>query len=152
MRKKSPLHGFVLIEVLFAIMLVLTAALIVSATMPVATVSRTMSQLQDKAMDIAQKQMEAIRSTGYANVNASQLQALGLIDSTNSVAWDPNAFPFTNSDNAKLDNPGLVLPNGSGTVEIIQLNFNLVQVIVTVYWTDRGTNRQYSIGTLMANL
>jgi hypothetical protein len=120
--------------------------------MPVATVSRVMSQYQDKAMDVAQKQMEAIRSAGYANANPSQLQALGLIDSTFAVGNNPNAFPFTNSDHSNLDNPGLVLPSGTGTVEIDQLNFNLVQVIVTVYWSDHGTNRSYVIGSLMANL
>ena len=72
-------HGFVLIEVLYAIFLVLTAALIVAATMPVATVSRTMTSYEDKAMDLAQKQMEAIRTAGFANCTPGQLASLGVI-------------------------------------------------------------------------
>ena len=145
-------RGFVLIEVLFAIFLVLTAALIVSATMPVATVSRTMANFEDKAMDVAQKQMEAIRAAGYANCNPAQLASLGLIDSTSSVGSDPNLFSFSNSDSANLDNPAKVLPGGAGTIKVDQLNFNLIRVTIKVTWSDRGTPRSYQIGSLEANL
>ncbi len=151
-RIRRARQGFVLIEVLFAIFLVMTAALIVAATTPVSTVSRTMSKMEDKAMDLAQKQVEAIRGAGFANANPGQLVAYGLIDSTNPIGNNPNLYPFTNSDSANRDNPSAVLPNGSGTVEVDQLNFNLVRVIVTVNWTDRGTPRTYSVGTLMADL
>jgi hypothetical protein len=141
-----------LIEVLFALFLLMTAALIVAATTPVATVSRNTSKLEDKAMDLAQKQVEAIRGAGYANANPTQLVSLGLIDSTNAIGTDPNLFGFTNSDSANLDNPGTVLPNGTGTVEVDQLNLNLVRITVTVSWSDRGNQQSYTLGTLMANL
>jgi type II secretory pathway pseudopilin PulG len=151
-QKKRFGRGFLLIEVLYAIFLVLTAALIVAATMPVATVSRTMSSQQDKAMDLAQKQMEAIRAAGFANCNAGQLASLGLIDSANPVGTNPSVFSFTNSDSQNLDNPSTVLTSGAGTVEIDQLSLNMVRVTITVTWTSQGTPYTFQIGSMEANL
>jgi hypothetical protein len=137
---------------LYAIFLVLTAALIVAATMPVATVSRTMTSYEDKAMDLAQKQMEAIRTAGFANCTPGQLASLGVIDSTNPVGDNPNVYSFTNSDSANRDNPSLVLPSGAGTVELDTLSLNMTRVLITVTWSDHGTPRSYQIGSLEANL
>src|SRR5271165_3463867 len=123
-------RGLVLMEVLFAIMLVATAALIVAATMPVANQSRGRASNLDRAMDLAQKQIEAIRGTGFPNINPTQLAANGLIDSANPITG--NIYSFTNSDVANLDNPAAVLKNGAGTVEVDSVNANMVQVIVTV--------------------
>ena len=148
--------GFTLIEILFAIFLVTICALIVSATMPVANVSRAKASDLDKAMGLAQKQLEAIRGLGFPNLNAIQLANNGLIDNTKPVA--ANTYSFTNSDSANLDNPSLVLAKGSGTVKIEQLNMNLDRVTITVNWYDpkyfvAGTHMKgYAVGTLIANL
>ncbi|HWD39990.1 MAG TPA: hypothetical protein VG944_14165 [Fimbriimonas sp.] len=150
MKKFSIRRGVVLIEVLYAMALVFTAALIVSATMPLANVSRNKAQLADKAMDLAQKQMEAIRSAGYSNANVTQLASLGLIDSTSAVGT--NTYAFSNVDSSKLDNPSKVLPSGSGQIKIEQLSIDLVRLTITVGWSDQGTARSYTVGTLMANL
>ncbi len=120
--------------------------------MPVATVSRTMTSYEDKAMDLAQKQMEAIRTAGFANCTPGQLASLGVIDSTNPVGDNPNVYSFTNSDSANRDNPSLVLPSGAGTVELDTLSLNMTRVLITVTWSDHGTPRSYQIGSLEANL
>ena len=147
MRKK---RGFTLIEVLFAIFLVVICAFIIAATMPIANTSRTKASDQDKAMGLAQKQLEAIRGQGYANVTPTQLTALGLIDNANPIGT--NTYSFTNSDSANLDNPSLILNKGTGTVKLEQLDLNLVRVTVTVTWLDRVTYKNFSVGTLIANL
>ena len=143
-------RGFVLIEAVFAIFLIFTAALIVAATLPVSNESRNKTNLSDKAMDVAQKQIEAIRTLGFPNANATNLAQNGLIDSPNPVS--DSTYSFTNSDSTVLDNPATILPNGAGIVNIQQLNFNIIQVIVTVTWTDQGNPETYTIGTLEANL
>ena len=148
--KKSNVRGFVLMEALFAIFLIAAGALIVAATMPVSNVSRNTAQLADKAMDVCQKQMEAIRLGGFSDANPTQLATQGLIDNANPVG--NNLYTFTNSDSTNLDNPGEVLPSGTGTVEIEQLTFDETRITITVNWMDNGTAKSYSIGTIISNL
>jgi competence protein ComGC len=142
--------AFVLVEVLFAIFLITAGAFIVAATMPISNVSRQEAMYADKAMDLAQKQMEAIRAGGFSDASAIELVSQGLIDSPNPVAT--NTYTFTNSDSANLDNPALVLPSGTGTVKIENLTLTMTRITVTVNWSDSGVARTYSIGTLIANL
>lgn len=148
--RKSLTRAFTLIEVLFAVFLVGVSASIVVVTMPTATQSRIKADLNNKATSMAQKQLEAIRGMGYANVSANQLATAGVIDSASPVAT--NTYSFTNSDSAKLDNPALILPNGVGRVKIEQVDIDLREVIVTVTWNDRGVTRSITLGTLIANL
>lgn len=150
MRTRKSKRGYLLIEALFAIFFIFMAAMIVTATLPVSNVSRYEAQLQDKAMDLAQKQVEAIRTLGFANATAGQLASNGLIDNTTEVA--NNTFTFTNVDSANLDNPATVLPNGAGTVTVNSLSSDFTQLIVTVTWTNQGTPETYSVGTLLAQL
>ena len=151
MKKKRQLQqAFALIEVLFAFGLVAVSALIVAATMPVATTSRAKANLQYKAMGLAQKQIEAIQGLGYANATSSQLLSFNLIDSSTAVST--NTYLFSNADSGARDNPARILPNGTGTVKVEQADIDLRRVVVTVNWTDRGVAKSYTLGTLIANL
>lgn len=149
-KRKSTGKGFSLIEVLFAVFLVALCAVIVSASMPLANKARIRSDQYNKALNLAQKQLEAIRGKGYANATASQLYSLGLVDSTTPIAT--NTYSFTNSDSAALDNPSRILPSGTGSVLVEQADLDLRRIIVTVKWIDRGANKQVQLGTLVANL
>lgn len=142
--------GSSLVESLFAVFLVLSAAAVVVATIPIGTTSQGIADLNNKAMGLAQKELEAIRGAGYANTSASQLYANGLIDGTTPVA--ENTFSFTNADSASKDSPALVLPSGTGKVKVEQLDIDLRRVTVTVNFVDRGTPKQVQVGTLIANL
>jgi len=148
--KRTRKSGVTLIEVLFAMFLVMACAMIVAATMPIADVSRGKADLLSKAGGLVQKQLEAIRGTGYANINATSLAGYGYIDSPNPIST--NTYSFSNSDSSHLDNPSRILPGGVGTVQIIQVQANLVQVIVTVTYSDSQRSRTVSVGTLVANL
>lgn len=142
--------GFTFIEVVLAIFLVVTSATIALATMPLSTSSRVKADLNNRATSLAQKQLEAIRGRGYANATASQLYAVGLIDNTTEITT--NTYAFTNNDSAALDNPAKVLPSGTGTVKVEQVDLDLRRITVTVNWVDRGVNRSLVVGTLVANL
>lgn len=150
MKKRTTGNAFSLIEVLFAVFLIALCAIVVSASMPLANKARMRADQYNKALGLAQKQLEAIRGKGYANATASQLLSLGLIDSTTTVAT--NTYAFTNTDSAALDNPARILPSGTGTVLVEQADLDLRRVVVTVNWIDRGTTRQVQLGTLVANL
>ena len=148
--KRNRRSGVTLIEVLFAMFLVVTCAMIVSATMPIADVARGKADLLSKATGLGQKQLEAIRGVGYANLNPSALAGYGLIDSPTAIG--SNTYSFSNSDSAKLDNPAKILPTGTGTVQLNQIATNLIQVIVTVKYSDNQRNRSITLGTVVANL
>lgn len=149
-RRTKTVRGFSLIEVLFAIFLASICAMILAASMPVANNSRARADLYNKATSLAQKQLEAISGLGYANATPAQLKSFNLIDSATPVGT--NTYSFSNVDIAQLDNPAQVLPNGSGTVEVSQVDLDLRKVVVTVNWVDRGRNRSLKLGTLIANL
>lgn len=142
--------GFTFLEVLLALFLVVTSATIVLATMPLSTSARVKADLNNRATSLAQKQLEAIRGRGYANATANQLLTAGLIDSSTEVST--STYAFTNNDSGVLDNPAKVLPSGTGTVKVEQIDLDLRRVIVTVKWTDRGKNFTTTVGTLIANL
>ncbi len=150
MTPRKTQSAFTLIEVLFAFGLLTVSALIVAATMPVATTSRVKANLQYKAMGLAQKQLEAIRGLGYANATVSQLYTFGLIDSATAVST--NTYSFSNGDSAARDNPSRILPTGSGTVKVEQADLDLRKITIVVNWKDRGVDKSYSLGTLIANL
>ncbi|MHB8636279.1 MAG: type IV pilus modification PilV family protein [Fimbriimonadaceae bacterium] len=148
--KRTRKSGVTLIEVLFAMFLVMACALIVAATMPIADVARGKADLMSKATGMAQKQLEAIRGVGYANINPASLASYGLIDSTTPIA--SNTYSFTNSDSANLDNPSRILPQGAGSVKVESVQTNLVRVTITVTYNDNQRNQSVTLGTLVANL
>lgn len=149
-RKNLRQRGFSMIEVLFAIFLAAMSAAILAASMPIATMSRTKADYQNKATSLAQKQLEAIRSLGYANVTASQLSVYSLIDNLTPVAT--NTYTWTNVDSGVLDSPANVLPGGTARILVDQPDIDMRRVIVTVYWVDRGRTKSIVLGTLVANL
>lgn len=142
--------GATLIESLFAVFLVFSAASVVLSTMPIGTNARTISELKQRAMGLAQKELEAIRGLGYANATATQLYSFGFIDSTTPVT--DSTYSFTNVDNAARDNPARILPTGTGTVKLEQTDIDLRRVTVTVSYVERGTPKSVTVGTLIANL
>ena len=150
MKTRKRVRGFSLIEVLFSVFLVVVCASIVAATMPMATNARARADSYNKALNLAQKQLESIRGHGYANATPDQMLPDGLIDTVTPVAT--NTYPFTNSDSAARDNPARVLQNGTGTVLVEQADLDLRRVIVTVSWSDRNGNHSVQLGTLIANL
>lgn len=143
-------RGFSLIEVLIAVFLVITCMLVVIATMPLATASRAKADLMNRAMGLAQKELEGLRGVGYSNLTPTQMYSYGLIDSTTPTGTD--TYAFTSADALANDNPSKVLPNGTGSVKVEQMDFDLRRVTITITYKDRGTTRTVRLGTLVANL
>jgi len=150
MKRSKRIRGHTLIEVLIASFLALACALIFAATMPTANTSRVKADLNNRALSLAQKEMEAIRTLGFANTTPAQLAANGLIDSATPVAT--NTYSFTNIDTPAVDSPATVLPNGQGRVRIETAANDLRRVTIIVTWQERGRARTVTIATLVANL
>lgn len=143
-------RGFSLVETLIAIFLVVTCMLVVVATMPLATASRAKADLLSRATGLAQKQIEAMRGVGYPNLTGTQMASYGLVDSGTPIAT--NTYSFTNADSLANDSPARVLPSGTGTVMVEQVDVDLRRITVVVTYRDRGTTRTVRLGTLVANL
>jgi type II secretory pathway pseudopilin PulG len=147
MRKKM---GSTLIEALLAVFIFAMSAVILTSAMPMATKTRIKADNMNKAAGMAQKMIEAVRGSGYANVTANQLYGLGLIDSTTPIST--NRYATTNVDTASLDNVGRILPGGYSHMIVEQVDIDLRRVTVHIHWVDRGVAKRYVLGTLIANL
>lgn len=139
-----------LTEVMYAVLITGVSAAVLVAAMPAATQAYTTAAVQEHAINLAEKEMEAIRNQGFPNINPTQLNAVGLLDSSSPGA--NNAYTFNTVDAANNDNVPTVLPQGQGTVQINTLSLNLVQVTVTVNWVFQGKNQSYMLTTEVANL
>ena len=118
--------------------------------MPVSTVSRNKANYLNKAANFAQKEIELMKALGYPNLNATQLYANDLIDGTSPVAT--NTYSCNNTDSAVGDKISSLLPNGTGTVLIEQVDIELVRLTVTLRWTEKGRSRSYTVASLVANI
>lgn len=147
---RRKICGISLVEVLLAIFILGLSALILASTMPAATKSRVKADNMNKAAGAAQKILEAVRGSGYANVSATRLYALGLIDSTTPVAT--NTYTINTVDTAAFDNLAKILPGGSGQITVEQVDLDLRRVTVVINWTEEGITKTFRIGTLIANL
>lgn len=150
--QKGKRGAFTLVETMLAIFVVVISALMISAAMPISTVSRGRADLLNKASGISQKELEAVRTEGFANCNPTQLSSLGLIDSSAPVAT--NTYTFTNTDVAANDSVAKVLPQGTAQLQLINVSTSLTQVISTIKYYDNTVNafKTVTTGTLVANI
>ncbi|MBL1149878.1 MAG: hypothetical protein HND42_06675 [Armatimonadetes bacterium] len=129
-------RAYSLAETLFAVFLIAICGLIIGSTLPVANASRARADMLNKATEIAQKQMEAVKGLGYANLNATALASAGLLDST--VPDGSGYLRFDNVDSTAYGAPWQILPSGKGRLRIQQVRNDLRSITVRVEWTERN--------------
>ncbi len=159
--KRKAQRGHTLIEAMFAAFLALVCALIFSATVPVANLTRGKAENLNQATSLAQKTLESIRGGKYPNASVSQLFADGKIQSTTAVnlgslpgvgTAGEMAHEFTTVDVADVDSPGSVLPGGRGFIVSEQVNLDMRRITVIVAWQERSQWKSIRLMTLVANL
>ncbi len=147
---RRRLRGISYVEITLALFLMTASATIVAVTMPISTISRGKADLFNKAQNLAQKQLERVKAAGYPNLTGTQLNNLGIVDSATPTTG--TTFSWTDSDSGVSHSPGTVLPSGTATLTIDQVDTDLRRVTLTVNYSDRGRALTYSVGTLIANL
>lgn len=150
MKRRRLRRGFTFAETLLSVFIVASAATIVGATMPVATMSKTKAAYGSLAANYAQKQIEQMKMLGYQNLNATRLSAAGLIDSATPTSG--TTFSMANTDNAFGGHVGAILPSGTASMTLTQEANELRRIVIIVNWNERGNTRSYTVGTLVANL
>lgn len=152
--------GQTLVEAVFACFVTLSCALVYSATIPVANVSRGKGEKLAAATSLAYKQIENIKAVGYGSLDGPSLVADGLLNSSTLVNFQTEGlqtssetgFESSNIDAAGVDSAATILPNGRSFVQIAQADIDLRQVVVIVYWQEKGVWRSTRVGTLVANM
>lgn len=142
--------GFTLVETMLSVFMVACAGAILASAMPISTVSRVKADYTNKAANFAQKEIELMKALGYANLNETKLYAADLIDSTNEVTTD--TYSCNNTDSAVGDKVSSILPTGTATAKIEQIDLELKRITLTVNWKEKGRNRSYVVSSLVANL
>jgi prepilin-type N-terminal cleavage/methylation domain-containing protein len=150
MKRNRFRKGFSLLEVLFAVMITATCGALLAATIPIANSSRARANYLTLSTTLAQKQLEAVRAIGYANLTADQMFTYGLIDSRTAVAT--NTWPCCNIDAAQNDSPARILPRGAATVKVEQVDVDLKRITVEVTYRDQDETKRVTLATLVANL
>ena len=148
--KRKLRKGITLVEVLFGVFLATFCVLILAAGMPTATTARIKADNNNKATSLAQKELEAIRGVGYANLTGDRLFSYGLTDSKTPITG--STYSFTNVDLGLNDNAAKILNQGAGTVTVNQVSIGLREVIITVSWFDKSVKKSVTIGTRIAEL
>ena len=143
-------RGFSLIEAMLSVFMVATAGAILASAMPAATVSRSKGNYLNKAANFAQKEVELMKSLGYANLTAAKLYSADLVDSTSTVAT--NTWSCNSTDAAVGDRVSDLLPSGTGTIKVEQVDLELKRITITINWKERSRNRSYTVASLVANI
>lgn len=148
--RTERVRGMSYVEVMLALFLMTASIAIVGATMPLSSIALGKADLYNKAQNLAQKELERVRSLGYPNASPAQLLANQLVDSATPTSG--TTYSWTNVDGAVSHSPATVLPSGTGSITLEQVDIDLRRVTVTVTYSDRGRTLSYSTGTLIANL
>jgi Tfp pilus assembly protein PilV len=143
-------RGFSLVEAMLSVFMVASAGAILASAMPVATVSRTKANYMNKAANFAAKEIELMKAQTYPNLSPDKVFAADCIDNTTPVS--SNTYSCNNTDAAVGDRVTDILPHGSATAKIEQIDIELKRVTLTVSWTEKGKVRTFVAGSLVANL
>jgi prepilin-type N-terminal cleavage/methylation domain-containing protein len=149
MNKRSE-RGFSLIELMVVIFILAVGLTSVASLFIVGLVSSRQAERMSAAMYEAQRQMERMRSVGFANC---------VVDA--DVFTEAAGYSIIQENSDKTGQVGFEvpgLPNGEGTIDIAYYDSgagiypNLKDVTVTITWTGgRPTGGQTVMHSLIAN-
>ncbi len=150
-----------MIEAVVSMFVLLLCVLIYSASFPVANQSRAKTEQANIALSLAQRKIETIRSSGFANATPAQWLSTSLIQSTAPVDLNSalsysrmtgQSYEFTTTENAVFDSPATTLHNGRGYISMDQVQPNQKDIHVIVFWQDRDVLRFVRLSTTLINL
>ncbi|MES1227473.1 MAG: hypothetical protein ABUL72_02320 [Armatimonadota bacterium] len=158
--RRTKNRGQTLVEAVFACFVTLTCALVFSATVPVANVSRGKGERMAAATSLAYKQAENLKAIGYASLDGASLATAGYISANTLVNMQTAGLTTTSElgyesttiDSTGVDSASTILPSGRSFVELTQVDIDLRQITVVVFWKENNQWRNVRVGTLVANM
>lgn len=129
---KRARRAFTLIEVMIAMMIIASGAVILYAVAPMAAKTGKMVGNYQQAASIVQHKIDQLRGVGYGRLVYDELLDAGIIDAT------PNASPY---NFAGVDALTTVYKTATGTVQIVDFNANVKRITVTLTWSGAGNGQ-----------
>jgi prepilin-type N-terminal cleavage/methylation domain-containing protein len=136
MKRRS---GFTLLELVIAIFLFSFGILSVVQIFPLNRHLLTQSSMQTQASFLAQEQMEHVRSLSYADLTPGTFEARATLPTT----MGQFAGRFERMTTVQLIN---------GSYAVSATDVGLKRITVTVYWQERGGERNYRLTSYENNL
>lgn len=143
----STRKAFTLVEVMIALLAFSFLIAIFGALYPLGMRVNNDAKLRAEAVTIAQRTMEEIRLAGFGNLTYAGLLAYGVIGSS------PTTSPYSITTAGGVNSPASRLPNGTGTLTVSNVAFDLQKVLVTINWRgSSGSTQHLVVSTVIANL
>lgn len=133
---------------MLAVLMIGMAAAAFFGLFPTFTRSQIISSDEGKAVQMAQRMIEHLQLLKPADLNASTLSTINLIDPDQSEA--PFTFSEIPLDEATGYSPNRAIRNGAGLMEIENLDANSKKVTLTISWTSpKGKSMSITTGTVL---
>ncbi len=167
MERRVAQRGYLLLEALFALFILILMALLLAATLPISTRSNTLSADSLAAQALVSRKLAQVQSAGYGKLNGPALAESGVVDGTpahptateNADGTQSAAFLFTQID-ALSEKLGVksTAPEGRlflapfAPAELVvegRLTYTLVRATAVVRWTDSQGLRHFASATTL---
>ncbi len=126
-----------MLEVIFSIALISSAALMFSALIPPAVKTERMMANHQQATSLIQHKIDQLRGIGYGRLTYTEMEDAGIIDAS------PTSSPYRFTTVDRLTD---YYKAATGTVTVADFDANIRQVTVTLTWT--GASAKQGNGTL----
>jgi len=146
--QKKRIGGSVLLDGMLAVLMIAMAAAAFFGLLPAFTHSQITSADEGKAVQMAQRMIEHLQLLKPADLNASTLSTINLIDPGQDEA--PFSFSEIPLDEATGYSPSRAIKNGQAEMDIEDLDANSKKVTITMTWTSpKGKTQTFTTGTVL---
>ncbi|MEW9573124.1 type IV pilus modification protein PilV [Rhodanobacter sp. Si-c] len=151
MKTKHPNHGFSLIEVMVAVLIVTLGLLGIAGTLLTATRSASSSYLRQNAVQYAYDIVDRMRANA-ASVNAGGPYTASMAAPGTAPSPDCTTSSCTSAEMAAWDVwewQSLLrnLPNGQGSITLTSGPNSTTTITVTVQWIDTPAQTTFNVAT-----
>lgn len=172
-RRRNSRRGYLLLEAVFGLFLLLLMALLLAATLPISARSNTLGADAVAAQALVSSKLAQLQQSGYGKLNGPSLgqNGDGLVDGTpanptaseNADGAQSMNFTFTQTD-AVVDKVGANITQGASQPEGVvfiapyapsgvlidgKTIYPLVRATVTVRWSDSRGQRHFASGATL---
>lgn len=147
-RRRSLRRGALSIDALTAVFVTALGAAAFFSLMPVVDRSQRIGREESIALQLSNRMIEQLQLLKPSDIQPSTLSQLSLIDAGQSSA--PYSFTNIPLDEASQYSPAQALPNGAGSLNVVNLPNSSVALEVTLSWrSSSGRTRTIQTGTIL---
>ncbi len=127
-----------IIDSLIGAMVLGVAAVAFFALLPILHATELRAKQETQAVQMATRLIEHIQLLKPQNLNAATLTDLSLIDEGQLAKAPPYSFSRIPLDEGSLYSPAQTLPQGTGTLDIVEIEGGSKRVDIVIRWKSKG--------------